>query len=198
MEKFKLITPTIEYKELAIDYIREHEEYNSAINGVGGLPRFLDDYEGWLKKLDDDRNRITNEDKVPAETYFLVRENDNRIVGMINIRLELNEKLRKSNGHIGFGIRPTERQKGYNKINLYLGLIECQKRNMDQVMLDCDKENLGSVKTIKALSGKLEKEYYDSNLEEMVQVYWINVNESIQENSFKFKQNISENLTHKR
>lgn len=46
---------------------------------------------------------------------------------MINIRLALNEKLRKFGGHIGYSICLTERGKGFNKINLYLGLKVCQE-----------------------------------------------------------------------
>ena len=61
--------------------------------------------------------RKLNEEKVPAETYFLVRKRDNKIVGMINIRLQLHEKLKEFGGNIGYSIRPTERRKGYNKIN---------------------------------------------------------------------------------
>ena len=46
---------------------------------------------------------------------FLVREVDNMIIGMVNIRLALNEKLKNRNGNIGYSIRPTQRRKGYNK-----------------------------------------------------------------------------------
>ena len=48
---FELVKPTMEYKEKAIEFINEFYEYNSEINGVGGLYRYLDDYEGWLEKL---------------------------------------------------------------------------------------------------------------------------------------------------
>ena len=34
---------------------------------------------------------------------------------MINIRLALNDRLKKIGGHIGYSIRPTERGNGYNK-----------------------------------------------------------------------------------
>ena len=118
MERLYLEVPSIERKNDAIDYINEHLEYNSDINGSGGLDRYIDNYEGWLQKLEEDYVRIPNEEKVPARTYFLVRENDNRIVGMISIRTALNERLRNGAGNIGYGIRPTERRKGYNKINL--------------------------------------------------------------------------------
>ena len=112
MEKFYFEIPGISRKEDAIDYIREFLEYGSEINGAGGLHRFLDDYEGWLKKLDLDYIQVPNEERVPARTYFLVRESDSRIVGMINIRLALNERLSHYGGHIGYSIRPTERGKG--------------------------------------------------------------------------------------
>ena len=107
MERLMHVKPDMSYKEDAIAYINEHYKVGSAINGVGGLKRYLDDYEGWLEKLETDRHQVPNEEHVPAETYFLVRESDNRIVGMINIRLVLNNRLQKRGGHIGYGIRPS-------------------------------------------------------------------------------------------
>lgn len=184
MEKLKLVKPTKEYKEKAIDYINEFYEYNSQINGVGGLNRYLNDYNGWLNKLEEDRNRIASEKKVPTETYFLVRNRDNKIIGMTNIRLELNEKLRKFGGNIGYSIRPTERRKGYNKINLYLALLVCKKHGIKEVFLDCDKDNLGSAKTMQALGGSMIRECYDSeNVKCIVQYYKIDVNKSIKDNA---------------
>ncbi len=179
MERLIHVRPDMSYKEDAIAYINEHYAYNSAINGVGGLNRYLDDYEGWLEKLAADRVMVPNEERVPAETYFLVRESDNRIVGMINIRLVLNERLQKSGGHIGYSIRPSERQKGYNKINLYLALKRCQELGLENVLLDCYKNNLGSAKTMQALGGVLINEWYDEEEEETEQRYCINVNESV-------------------
>ena len=180
MEKLELIQPNKSYEKQAIEYIQEFYKYNSNINGVGGLYRYLDNYDAWLKKLEEDRTRKMTEEKVPAETYFLVRKRDNKIVGMINIRLQLNEKLKAFGGNIGYSIRPTERRKGYNKINLYLALQICQKHKIKEVMLDCDKDNLGSAKTMQALVGKLTKEYYDENVKCLVQQYVIDVNESVE------------------
>ena len=77
MERLKYEVPSLERKEDAINYIKEFYEYNSEVNGSGGLDRYLDNYEGWLEKLEEDANRIPNEQKVPALTYFLVRESDN-------------------------------------------------------------------------------------------------------------------------
>lgn len=181
MDKLKHVKPLKEHEKEAINYIKEFYEYNSNINGSGGLDRYLDDYDGWLKKLEDDRNRIPNEEKVPAETYFLVRESDNKIVGMINIRLCLNERLSKFAGHIGYGIRPTERRKGYNKINLYLGLKCLKEHGVKEAFLDCEKSNPASSKTIIALGGKLKREYYNDDTKSIVQDYLIDIDKSLKE-----------------
>ena len=85
MEKFYFEIPGISRKEDAIDYIREFLEYGSEINGAGRLHRFLDDYEGWLKKLDLDYIQVPNEERVPARTYFLVRESDSGSATMADI-----------------------------------------------------------------------------------------------------------------
>ncbi len=182
MEKLYLVKPSIEYEQQAIEYIREFHEYGSEINGSGGLDRYVDDYRSWLKKVDDDRKQIPNDDRVPAETYFLVRYNDNKIIGMINIRLALNKKLKELGGNIGYSIRPTERRKGYNKINLYLGLLCCRKHGIKEVLLDCDQDNLGSSRTMQALGGILVREHYDDVIYHcMIEDYIIDVNKSIEE-----------------
>jgi len=190
MEKFYLEEPCIKRKKEAIDFINEFYKYKSPINGTGGLQRFLDNYEGWLEKLEEDYKRIPNEEKVPARTYFLVRKEDNKIVGMINIRLALNERLKKYGGNIGYSIRPTERGKGYNKINLYLGLKNCQKYGIKEVLMDADKDNPASWKTMEALGGQMIKEYFDDEYSNcIVKVYKINVNESIEKYSKIYEDN---------
>ena len=191
MEQFRLIKPTLEYKDQAIEYIKEHNEYESEINGVGGLNRYLENYEGWLDKLEKHRNYEVTEENVPAETFFLIRINDNKIIGTINLRLALNEKLRKFAGHIGYSIRPTERRKGYNKINLYLALQECQKFGLKSVMLACDKHNIASAKTIQAFDTELEREFFDDEMYHCVQQhYWIDVDKAIINKKIEFEKYI--------
>ena len=193
MEKFYLEEPYIKRKNEAIAFINEFYEYKSDINGTGGLQRFLSDYEGWLEKLENDYNRIPDETRVPARTYFLIRKNDNKIVGMINIRLALNKSLKKYGGNIGYCIRPTERGKGYNKINLYLGLKICRNYGIKEVLLDADKDNPASWKTIEALGGINIREYFDNeNSHSIVKDYKINVNDSIEKYSSEYEKNIED------
>lgn len=182
MERLYYETPGISRKDDAIAYINEFLEYGSAINGTGGLHRYLNDYEGWLAKLEADYARIPDEEHVPARTYFLVRETDRRIVGMINIRLALNEKLSRYGGHIGYSIRPAERGKGYNKINLYLGLKVCDRHGISSVFLDADVNNPASWKTMEAMGGERIREYYDGeNAHCTVVDYIIDVQKALRE-----------------
>ena len=161
MEKFCFEVPGAARKEDALAFIREFFEYGSEVHGSGGLDRYLDNYEGWLEKLIADYTREPSEEKVPARTYFFVRESDGKIIGMSNIRLALNERLRRYGGHIGFSIRPTERGRGYNKINLYLGLKVCARHGIESVFMDADLDNPASWRTMEALGGKRIREYYD-------------------------------------
>ena len=182
MEKFCFEVPGIDRKEDAVAYIREFYEVGSEINGTGGLNRYLDHYESWLEKLKEDYNRQPGEEKVPARTFFLVRVNDHKIIGMINIRLALNERLRQFGGNIGYSIRPTERGKGYNKINLYLGLKFCEQAGIGEVFLDADLDNPASWKTMEALGGERLREYYDDkNAHCTVVDYSINVKKALAE-----------------
>ena len=99
---------------------------------------------------------------------------------MINIRLALNERLSHYGGNIGYSIRPTERGKGYNNINLYLGLKVCRKYGIDRIFMDADLENPASWKTMEAFGGVRVREYYDDvNAHCTVVDYNIDVNPAL-------------------
>lgn len=195
--KFYLETPTIERKEDALEYLNEFVEYGSEINGSGGLDKCLKGltYEEWLDRLDkmSDPDYAASINKCPSKTFFFVSEEDKRIIGMINIRYNLTEAMLKFGGHIGYGIRPTERRKGYNKINLYLGLLKAREEfGLDRVMLDCSVTNLGSDRTIRALGGVLEKCEMDPNDNTLTNAYWIDIDESIEKYRDEYIDKISE------
>ncbi|MBO5167442.1 MAG: GNAT family N-acetyltransferase [Lachnospiraceae bacterium] len=170
----KLVFPNISYKEKAIAYINEFYEHNSDINGSGALDRFLNEstYEEWLKKVLADMD-IANVEKpkVPAITYFYVREEDDKIIGMVNIRLALNDFLREEGGHIGYSIRPTERQKHYATDMLKEALKVCETIGIHEVLVTCDKSNIASAKVIQNCRGELDAEFYSATFGEVIQRY---------------------------
>ena len=81
-----------------------------------------------------------------------------KIIGAISIRHYLNGNLLNTGGHIGYGIRPSERKKGYAKTMLKMALEKCIELDMKRILITCDKTNIGSAKTILANGGTLENQ----------------------------------------
>ena len=109
---------------------------------------------------------------VPATLYFLVDEN-HRIYGAIHIRHELNESLLFCGGHIGYGVRPSERRKGYATLMLQLVFPIVKSLGINQALITCNKTNLASASTIVKNGGVLENEVLYKG--ELVQRYWVPV-----------------------
>lgn len=200
IETFYLETPSLERKDEIIDYINEFIEYKSDINGMEALARILYGYT-----FEESLNMCLNmqyeeyakiHGRCQYKTFLLIRKNDNKIIGTINIRWNLSEEMKKFAGNIGYAIRPTERRKGYNKINLYLGLIEAKKVGLDRVMLDCETKNLASSKTMEALGGKLERTEIDPDDGILTSVYWIDVDESLEKYKDEYANFIDEMYFH--
>lgn len=197
MEKYYLEKPSLERKLEAIEYIKEHEMANSTINGSNSLNLFLKEstYEKWLEKNEETENKDYAKlvGLVPSATYFTIRKSDNKIVGMVNIRYNLNEYLRKIAGHIGYSIRPSERGKGLAKIQLYLALKEAIKVNLNKVMISCEQNNIASEKTILALGGILERIEYDEPRDRYLKVHMLDVKESLEKNKDIYEKYVKDN-----
>ena len=181
MEKLSLIEPKMKHKKEAQEYIKEFEGENTHIDGGSNINKFP--YEKWLKELDLEKSKETcQKDKVPAHTFFLMRIEDNRIIGMINIRHKLNEYLLREGGHIGYSIRRSERQKGYATKMLELGLGKCLQLGIEKVLVTCNKNNIASAKTIQNNFGVLENEYQEEG--RVTQRYWIHIKEALEKINF--------------
>ena len=156
MDKIILVKPDLSYADEIIKYKEESLAESPIINGSAGLDRFSS-IEVWLEEL----KKRSCEDTVPkglvpSSTYLGVREKDNYIVGMIDIRHYLNEYLTQVGGHIGYGVRKTERNKGYAKQMLKLALEKCKELKIKKVLITCDEDNIASEKVILSANAKLE------------------------------------------
>ena len=156
MDKIILVKPDLSYADEIIKYKEESLEESPIINGSAGLDRFSS-IEIWFEEL----KKRSCEDTVPkglvpSSTYLGVREKDNYIVGMIDIRHYLNEYLTQVGGHIGYGVRKTERNKGYAKQMLKLALEKCKELKIKKVLITCDEDNIASEKVILSVNAKLE------------------------------------------
>lgn len=75
------------------------------------------------------------------DTYFFLWDDD-KIVGLFKIRHYLNDFLRQGAGHIGYGILPDSRGKGYAKKGLQLAIDKCRKIiSEEEIYLSVHKNN---------------------------------------------------------
>ena len=156
MDKIILVKPDLSYADEIIKYKEESLKESPIINGSAGLDR-LSSIEDWLEELKKRSSEATvPEGLVPSSTYLGVREKDNYIVGMIDIRHYLNEYLTQVGGHIGYGVRKTERNKGYAKQMLKLALEKCKELKIKKVLITCDEDNIASEKVILSANAKFE------------------------------------------
>ena len=156
MDKIILVKSDLSYADEIIKYKEESLAESPIINGSAGLDRFSS-IEIWFEELKKRSCENTvPKGLVPSSTYLAVREKDNYIVGMIDIRHYLNEYLTQVGGNIGYGIRKTERNKGYAKQMLKLALEKCKDLKIKKVLITCDEDNIASEKVILSANAKLE------------------------------------------
>jgi len=174
VEELKLVYPTKEYEEQVMRYREIFLKENQSFDGCAGL----EDVESFDEWIDFD-NRLSNkygENYVPSSVFLGVRQEDNKVVGIIDIRHSLSDFLYDFGGHIGYSVLPEERRKGYAKEMLRQALLEGKNIGINRALLTCDKDNIGSYKTIIANGGVLENEVEDVvGLSESgtIQRYWI-------------------------
>lgn len=110
---------------------------------------------------------------VPASTYWLVTDSQ-KVVGAVNIRHSLTEGLLHAGGHIGYGIRPSERRKGYATKLLALSLSKARELGIQRALVVCDESNLGSEKVIRNNGGIQDTSFIDENGNVILR-FWIDL-----------------------
>jgi predicted acetyltransferase len=112
-------------------------------------------WEAYLRILEDHRSgRNLPERWVPST--FLVADIAGEIVGRTSIRHELNDALAREGGHVGYGVLPAHRRRGYATEILRQSLIIARAIGIDHVLVTCDDDNIGSIRAIERCGGKLD------------------------------------------
>ena len=174
----KLTEPTMEYEQQIRAYRKEFLDSGDSMDGTSALRKY-EEPQAWIAHL----NRYHDPEtvppgRVPAIQYLFVREEDRKIVGMIQIRRDLNAYLEKYGGHIGYSVAPGERRKGYAAQMLQMALPKCRELGLRKVLITCIKGNEGSRKTILRNGGTYESTVYDEEQEkDFIERYWITLSD---------------------
>lgn len=167
----KLVRPTLAYEAQVMAFREALLAGGEGFDGCSGLEK-VETYARWL----DFEDRMKAMGYVPGEVFLAVREEDDKVVGIIDYRHPLNPFLLKYGGNIGYSVLPCERRKGYATEMLGLILSICRAFGEEKVLLTCDKTNEASRRTIVKNGGVFENEVADDvGLSDcgVIQRYWI-------------------------
>ena len=168
----RLVKPSVNLKEQYMDYYSEWKEVGEKLNP--GILRKMDPnrFEEMVSVLHDIEIG-KQEGHVPEPVYFLVNEK-NRILGAVTIRHSLTERMLNTEGHIGAGIRPSERRNGYATKILELALDKMRELEIPKALVTCNEDNIGSVRAILKNGGVRDNDFLESH-GNIVKRYWIHL-----------------------
>ena len=131
------------------------------------------DFDAFLAKLAAcERGRGIPKGFVPHTTFWLVDGGD-EVVAVSNLRHGLTDKLRIEGGHIGYGVRPSARRRGHATEILRRTLGEARALGIEEALVTCAKENMGSAAAILKCGGRLNSEAFVESRGEVVSRYLI-------------------------
>jgi predicted acetyltransferase len=175
----RLVEPTVEFES-------SHRSFVAEVRAAGEelIPWVLafssNSFADYVAQLRDAARGLgIAEGKVPHATYWLVETRDDgrrEIVAVANVRFELNEQLIRHGGHVGYGVRPSARRRGFATTILRLALAELQARGIGRALVTCEPSNTGSAKAIARNGGVLAEIEFLPELARDVARYWIDLN----------------------
>lgn len=115
MKTLKLVVPDLGHEKAVMDFRQEFLDSKERISGSAGLEQ-ADSYEKWLQ------HEYTPHYGKVAESIFLASDEDNYLVGISDIRLQMNDFIERYAGQIGYSVRPSQRKKGvrFGNIEAYI------------------------------------------------------------------------------
>lgn len=150
-------------RELTILDKERYEEYISAwTNEERIVPHstnntVYDGYEDMLRQYAELKQQPPA-GYVPAVTLYLF--NKQTIVGAVNIRMQLNDWLRNIGGHVGYGVHPNYRGRGYAQIMLDEAVRYLSTFGVHEILVTCAESNIASKRTIEKCGGRPLKSYH--------------------------------------
>ena len=108
-------------------------------------------------------------DIVPMDSYFI--EANGQMLGEMYIRHRLSPHLEKIGGHIGYKVRPTQRNRGIATAALKLALQQLRQLGVERALLTCADANEASARVIEKCGGvRIEDATTERGVERR---YWV-------------------------
>lgn len=155
----RLEFPEKKHEQQYLEMIQEFSDNKEIIIPAAAILKEGETYDDFLQRIKDNKEGKNLKPWYVAGTLYFLISDDGKMVGAVAIRHELNDQLRIEGGNIAYGIRPSERRKGYATIWLKIGLEKCKELWMDKALLTCDKDNIWSSKTMIKNGWVLDAEY---------------------------------------
>jgi len=143
----------------------------------GLLRCFNGNYSEWLHYIGDCSKGINVGEEVP-QTLFFLKNSNGTILGAVSLRHYLNHTNIVDGGHVGYGICPEFRRRGYGNLILHLALKKLLEMKISKALVTCDCDNIASQKVILHNGGVLENQTYDED-GIAINRYWIDNTESL-------------------
>ena len=170
----RLVKPTVKLKAEFLEMVREYLaagenkedwRFEQALNG----------FEKYVQKfLDYAKGKNLPDGWVTDSTLWLVKDGKT-VLGRTSIRHRLTPTLEQRGGHIGYYIRPSQRQKGYGSLILALSLEKAKQIGIKRVLVTCDDDNIASVKIIEKNGGVFMDKIVPQADNRLTRRYWIDL-----------------------
>ncbi len=123
----RLLMPTVDFKEDVLCFKKELYGESPLLRGICNLNKFSE-YNDWLYSLSNKYNSLYT----PSVTYLVVTE-DMRVIGLVELRLSLNDYSESNVGNILFVLSKSERGKGYGEKIFVDVLCICEEYGLKEV-----------------------------------------------------------------
>lgn len=176
MEQLSLIKSTIELIPLKDEIILFAVETEADKIHLGDFELMKGDPEAYLIEVENHSKGIDLPDKWVPHTRFWYLMNNKRIIGSVDMRHYLTPDLEDLGGHIGYVVRPSERNKGYASSMLAKAIPKASNFGINKLLVTAASANMASRKVVEKNGGILETERYSRLAGRMTSYYWIDVN----------------------
>lgn len=163
--------PTEQNRDDVLSFYNEIENSGGECIGIGNYK----DYDKWLEGMNNRHNGENLPKGYVRENFYLCYEGS-RLIGVFSLKFELTEFLLNFGGHIGYAVRPSDRNRGLATQMLKQGLALSKQFGFERILCICDEDNCASEKVILKNGGVFENRLYDDDEKVFVKRFWIDLN----------------------